>query len=169
MRKRDLWIIPLRCFHVAWYTRQLAWCFIWLLSILLRVQLRLLQLPSTQHKYKIFHEDSLKHSCTIKAIKLQFEALHCWYHWWNGFIKYSMEMTWGGMVNMPNFMMIGINIQVTEGTKTGRQRPRDLAVLPWSLRPPALRVRDRLHSWSRKTSQDNRHVNHRVVRWYVVN
>jgi hypothetical protein len=48
----------------------------------------------------------------LRLISQQFENLQCWYYWWN--MKYSVELTLGGMVCIPSYMMISSGIQRNE-------------------------------------------------------
>jgi hypothetical protein len=41
----------------------------------------------------------------------QFDRLQCWYWWWEGFMKYVVEMGSGGMLYIPSFLEIGSGIQ----------------------------------------------------------
>jgi hypothetical protein len=43
---------------------------------------------------------------------IKFGRLQYWYYWWEGFIKYTVEMALGGMIYIPIFLMIGSRIQV---------------------------------------------------------
>jgi hypothetical protein len=43
---------------------------------------------------------------------IQFGRLHCWYFWWEWFIKYTIEMASGGMLYIPSLMTIVSGIPV---------------------------------------------------------
>jgi hypothetical protein len=34
----------------------------------------------------------------LRLLPQQFEMLQCWYYWWEGFMKYAVEMTSCGMI-----------------------------------------------------------------------
>jgi hypothetical protein len=43
----------------------------------------------------------------------QFERLQYWYYWWEGFMKYAIEMTACGMIYTPSFIKMSSGVQIT--------------------------------------------------------
>jgi hypothetical protein len=43
---------------------------------------------------------------------IQFGRLQCWYNWWVGFLKYTVEMSSVGVMYAPSLMTIGLEIRV---------------------------------------------------------
>jgi hypothetical protein len=48
----------------------------------------------------------------LSLLPRQSEKLQCWYYWWQGFMKYAVELDSGGMLYIPVFKTIGSGIQV---------------------------------------------------------
>jgi hypothetical protein len=46
----------------------------------------------------------------LRVLLEQLEKLWCLYYRWEGFLKYAIEMTSGGMTYMPSFMKIGAGV-----------------------------------------------------------
>jgi hypothetical protein len=53
----------------------------------------------------------------LRLLPQLFESLQCWYNWWEGFVKYAVEMASGGMVFVRNFIKIGAGIQKLLGVE----------------------------------------------------
>jgi hypothetical protein len=66
-------------------------------------------LGRTNDLHSFHYKSSIWHK---KDKTITFEKLQCRYYWWEGFIKYAVKMTSGGMIQMPSFMTIGLSIQV---------------------------------------------------------
>jgi hypothetical protein len=48
----------------------------------------------------------------LRVLPQQFERLWYWYYWWEGFLKYTTEMTSRGMIYLPVLMLICWGIRV---------------------------------------------------------
>jgi hypothetical protein len=61
-----------------------------------------------------FRYDRWSHSGNVKVIKIpqQFDRLQCWYYWWEGFMKYAVEMASDSMIYIVSFLTLDSGIQV---------------------------------------------------------
>jgi hypothetical protein len=47
-----------------------------------------------------------------RVLPQQYERLYYLYYWWDGLIKYSVEIASGGMIYIPSIVTIGAGIQL---------------------------------------------------------
>jgi hypothetical protein len=47
----------------------------------------------------------------LRLLPQLLERLQCWYYWWEGSVKYAIEMALGGMIYMPSCINIGSGVQ----------------------------------------------------------
>jgi hypothetical protein len=87
--------------------------------------------------YIEIHDDRFWHSSNVLwLLPQQLQRLQCWYYWCEGFMKYAVELTSGGMIIIPSLMKTGTDLKVVrEGCTTDRHTRR------WSHMPILFKIR----------------------------
>jgi hypothetical protein len=56
----------------------------------------------------------------IMVLPQQFERPQCWYHRWDGFMEYAVQMTSGVIIHISRFMkIVSSNIEIITSTTLG--------------------------------------------------